>query len=499
MNGFPNSTVFTVSELNTHIRDLLAGSPVLNRLALRGEISNLRIYSSGHIYFTLKDEESSIPATMFNGAKILTFRPEDGMKVLCTGRVSVFVRDGQYRFYAATLQPDGAGTLAIAFKQLKEKLEKEGLLDKAHHKPIPVYPFRIGLITAPNGAAVRDLISVIRRRFPAAEMLLAPATVQGPSAPAELIRALRLLDRNRLCDVIIIGRGGGSAEDLWCFNDESLAREIYSCETPVISAVGHETDFTICDYVADLRAPTPSAAAEKAVPVQSEIEERILQSERRMFNASSRALNHLSDRVRLLASRPSISDPQYLIHERQQRLDMLESRLLSAASMRVRSLSDRLNSASTRLLLSDPEHLLALQKQRLETMRSDLFSALAGTIQKKTGELSALRVRFSLTDPGRQLSQQSQHVSLLSEKMNASVSRTIDRKDRMLSIQREKLYSLNPLSVLSRGFALAVRADGTVIRSPGELPKGTPFSVRLSEGTVGAVSDGPISKKTGEV
>ena len=240
MNGFPNSTVFTVSELNTHIRDLLAGSPVLNRLALRGEISNLRIYSSGHIYFTLKDEESSIPATMFNGAKILTFRPEDGMKVLCTGRVSVFVRDGQYRFYAATLQPDGAGTLAIAFKQLKEKLEKEGLLDKAHHKPIPVYPFRIGLITAPNGAAVRDLISVIRRRFPAAEMLLAPAMVQGPSAPAELIRALRLLDRNRLCDVIIIGRGGGSAEDLWCFNDEEVARAVAASEKPVVSGVGHE-------------------------------------------------------------------------------------------------------------------------------------------------------------------------------------------------------------------------------------------------------------------
>jgi len=445
--------VLTVTQLNTYVRDLLAGSPMLNSLALRGEISNLRAYSSGHIYFTLKDEESSIPATMFNGTRILNFRPEDGMKVLCTGRVSVYVRDGQYRFYANTLQPDGIGTLAVAFRQLKEKLEKEGLLAESHHKPIPAYPFRVGLITAPNGAAVRDLISVIRRRFPAAQILLSPATVQGPNAPAEMIRALHVLDGNRLCDVIIIGRGGGSAEDLWCFNDETLAREIFACRTPIISAVGHETDFTICDYVADLRAPTPSAAAEKAVPVQAEIEQSLLRSDARMSASVSKVLRHLSDRVGLLATRPVLSSPYYLINERRQRLDALEDKLLTALSQTVRSRSDRVTSLANRLAVANPAHFIVHQKQHLDALES----------------------RF-----------------------RASAVRQCDRKLHELRIQQEKLNSLNPLAVLSRGFALAVGEDGNVVRTADDLPKGTPFRVRLADGSVGAVSEGRVSKPQGE-
>ena len=445
--------VLTVTQLNTYLRDLLAGSPMLNSLALRGEISNLRAYSSGHIYFTLKDEESSIPATMFNGTRILNFRPEDGMKVLCTGRVSVYVRDGQYRFYANSLQPDGLGTLAVAFRQLKEKLEKEGLLSESHHKPIPNYPFRVGLITAPNGAAVRDLISVIRRRFPAAQILLSPATVQGPNAPAELIRALHVLDGNRLCDVIIIGRGGGSAEDLWCFNDESLAREIFACRTPIISAVGHETDFTICDYVADLRAPTPSAAAEKAVPVQAEIKQFLLRSAGRMSVSVSKIIRHLSDRVGLLATRPVLSNPYYLINERRQRLDALEDKLLTALSQTVRSRSDRVSILSNRLAVANPAHFITHQKQHLDALES----------------------RF-----------------------RAAAVRQCDRKLHELRIQQEKLNSLNPLAVLSRGFALAVGEDGTVLKTADDLPKGTPFRVRLADGSVGAVSEGRVSNPQGE-
>lgn len=390
----------TVEQLNQYIRECIFSAPLLNNLSVKGEISNLRTYTSGHMYFTLKDENSSLPAVMFNYASHLRFQPQNGMKVICFGRVDVYVRDGTYRLYANDIQPDGIGSLAIAFQQLKEKLEKEGLFAPEHRKPIPAFPFRVGLVTAPNGAAVRDLISVIRRRFPAAEIYLSPATVQGQNAPPELIRALRILDENRLCDVIIIGRGGGSMEDLWCFNDESLARAIYACRTPVISAVGHETDFTICDYVADLRAPTPSAGAEKAVPVQADIEVQLKNSGIRMAGALERSVRFYAHRVAALASRPVLASPQAFLNDRSQHLDMLESRLLG------------------------------------------------------------------------------------------SLSSALDQKRHRLDLQREKIKSLNPLSVLKRGFALAVSESGTVLRRAEDLPEGTPFTVRLSSGSVKAVSEG---------
>jgi len=271
----PRERALTVEQLNTYIKDYLNTSPLLQKVYVKGEISNVRVYGgSGHIYFTLKDENSAIPATMFGGASKLKFKPENGMKVLCLGRVAVFVRDGQYRLYAEEMEPDGIGSLYIAFEQLKKKLEAQGLFSPAHKKKIPKIPFSVGIITAPGGAAVRDMINVSHRRFPAAKLYLYPSLVQGPNAPAQLISALKNLDESGICDVIIIGRGGGSAEDLWCFNDENLARAVYDCKTPIISAVGHETDFTICDFVADLRAPTPSAAAELAVPDVRELKKQ---------------------------------------------------------------------------------------------------------------------------------------------------------------------------------------------------------------------------------
>ncbi len=324
----------TVEQLNTYIRDYLAGAPLLAHVTVRGELSNVRVYgASGHIYFTLKDEKSTIPATMFGGASKLRFKPESGMKVLCTGRVSVFVRDGQYRFYADSIEPDGVGALAIAFEQLKRRLEAEGLFDPEHKKRIPKIPFRVGIITAANGAAVRDMINVTRRRFPAAKLLLAPATVQGPGAPAELIASLRLLDQNALCDVILIGRGGGSMEDLWCFNDELLAREIYACRTPVISAVGHEIDFTICDFVADLRAPTPSAAAELAVPDAADLTRKFGNLQEKLASSVAASVQVLSQRLQALASRPVMTSPRAYFDERKQFVAQLEERLGRAVSV----------------------------------------------------------------------------------------------------------------------------------------------------------------------
>lgn len=392
------SQALTVEQLNSYIRDVIASAPLLNHVTVKGEISNLRIYSSGHLYFSLKDENSSLPATMFNGVGKLKFTPENGMKVICTGYVSVYVRDGQYRFYASDIMPDGVGSLAIAFEKLKAKLNAEGLFDQAHKKPIPKYPFRVGLVTAPNGAAVRDMINVTKRRFPAAEIILSPSTVQGPGAPAELISALQLLDSSSLCDVIIIGRGGGSMEDLWCFNDENLARAVFNCNTPIISAVGHEIDFTICDFVADMRAPTPSAAAELAVPDSAELLRKFSNVQTRLTQYLTTTTQYLSHRLSSLSSRPVLANPSVFLDEKKTFLLQVEDRL------------------------------------------------------------------------------------------SRSLDLTLDRKKNSLTLQKEKLMSLNPLSILDRGFSVTLSQDGKVVRNVADLPAGTDFRVRLSDGTVDAVS-----------
>ncbi len=271
--------VLTVAQLNAYVKQLIDSDNLLANVWIKGEISNFtNHYKTGHFYFTLKDPDSLIRAVMFkSAASKLKFLPENGMKVIVHGRISAFVRDGQYQIYIDSMEPDGIGSLYIAFEQLKRKLEAEGLFDKSRKRPIPKIPTRIGIITSPTGAAVRDMINITKRRFPLAKLTLFPSLVQGPDASAQLISGVRFFNAARVAksrfdvDVIIIGRGGGSIEDLWAFNDETLARTIASSEIPVISAVGHETDFTICDFAADVRAPTPSAAAELAVPDTSEL------------------------------------------------------------------------------------------------------------------------------------------------------------------------------------------------------------------------------------
>lgn len=265
--------VFTVSQINSRVSSLIASDPALQTVFVEGELSNVNINSkSGHMYFSLKDSKSVIRAVMFTwSVRNLRFRPEDGMKVIMRAQVTVYEPAGQYQLRVEDMQPDGVGVLAMQLEQLKKKLGSEGLFAAEHKKPIPALPKTVGVITSPTGAALRDIMQIIGRRFPIAQIVLAPVLVQGEEAPAQLARAVRLFSEQRVADVLIIGRGGGSMEDLWAFNDEYLARAIYDCEIPVISAVGHETDFTICDFVSDLRAPTPSAAAELAVPDSADL------------------------------------------------------------------------------------------------------------------------------------------------------------------------------------------------------------------------------------
>ena len=275
----------TVTQLNNYIKGILENIPPLRDIYVKGEISNYSPNRTGHVFFTLKDEGSLIPAVMFKyDLSQITFAPENGMKVICRGRISAYPAQGKYQLYVSEMTPDGVGALYIAFEQLKAKLADEGLFDSRYKKPIPKIPHRIGIITAPTGAAVRDMITVTGRRFPAAEIRLYPSLVQGENAPADLIKALDYFDKEGKCDVIIIGRGGGSIEDLWAFNNEALARRIFACRIPVISAVGHETDFTIADFVADKRAPTPSAAAEIAVPDAKDTKKQLLNVSKRLVD-----------------------------------------------------------------------------------------------------------------------------------------------------------------------------------------------------------------------
>jgi len=318
----------TVTQLTQYIKLLLDRDEILSQVCVRGELSNYKAHTSGHHYFTLKDEDAVISCVMFRGdAMKLRFRPESGMKVLLYGRVSLFPKSGQYQIYVSAMQPDGIGALAVAFEQLKQRLLEEGLFDKAHKKPLPQFPERVALVTSPTGAAVQDMIRILKRRWPLAEVLICPVRVQGEGAAEEIAQMLSYVDRHRLADVIITGRGGGSLEDLWAFNEECVARAIRCCETPVISAVGHEPDVTISDFAADVRAATPSNAAELAVCDAAALQNTLRQYQLRLEQAELRKLQTLRQQVQHFAENRVLRRPESYLQQRELHLEMLRQRL----------------------------------------------------------------------------------------------------------------------------------------------------------------------------
>ena len=325
--------IFGVTEVNELVKLLLDNEPVLQNICVRGELSNYKMYPSGHHYFSLKDEEGAIRCVMFKSSAMrLRFRPENGMKVVVTGRVTVFPRDGAYQLYCNTMTPEGVGDLAVAFEQLKAKLYAEGLFDPAHKKPLPAYPEKIAIVTSSAGAAVHDMIRILRRRYPIAKVILLPVRVQGVEAPPEIAGAIRYADKWKIGDVIITGRGGGSMEDLWAFNDERVARAIYGSETPVISAVGHEPDVTISDFVADARASTPSNAAEIAVPDQMELRRWLRGAEERMGQSEAARLEVLRQKLDTLASKRVMKDQLAYVQDKRMELVHVQQRLGDLAS-----------------------------------------------------------------------------------------------------------------------------------------------------------------------
>ncbi len=384
----------SVCQLNSYIKGVVDSDYRLKNILLCGEISNFtNHYRTGHFYLTLKDDKSSIKAVMFRSyAERIRFTPENGMKVIVFGSVSVFERDGQYQFYIENMEPDGVGSLNLAFEQLKEKLSKEGLFSQEYKKPIPSYPKTIGVVTSPTGAAFQDILNVLKRRWPLSNVLISPTAVQGEYAPGQIVRAIQSLDESGQADVIIVARGGGSIEDLWAFNDEGVARAIFACKTPVISGVGHETDFTIADFVADMRAPTPSAAAEISVPDKIEEMERISSlSIRASKNLLSR-IDRGRTEINRLMDRNVMRSPAMLINERRLLLD---------------SYIDKMNHS-------------------------------------------------------------------VSNQLNAEISR--------LSVTAGKLDAFSPLKVLSRGYTIPLKTDGTIAKGVNDLNIGENITLRLIDG-----------------
>ncbi len=326
----PTPTVYSVKDLNSYVKQILDNDDNLKHIFVSGEISNYKAHYSGHLYMTIKDASASVKAVMFAGnASRLRFVPENGMKVLIFGTVSLFPRDGSYQLYINDMQPDGAGALSIAFEQLKTKLAAEGLFSESHKKPIPKFPGKIGVITSETGAAVQDIFNILSRRFPAAKVILRSAQVQGEGAAQDIAKAIYEFNEQKAADVLIVGRGGGSVEDLWAFNEEVVARAVYASEIPVISAVGHETDYTICDFVADLRAPTPSAAAELAVPDTGELKSDLLSYKLRFLNVMKNMIDRERNRLTVIEKSAALRDPLTKLNESRRELMYFSERITS--------------------------------------------------------------------------------------------------------------------------------------------------------------------------
>ncbi|MBQ9993878.1 MAG: exodeoxyribonuclease VII large subunit [Clostridia bacterium] len=352
--------ILTVSQVNGYVKSILEEDGVLSDVTVAGEISNLKRHTSGHMYFSLKDEKGAIAAAMFKWqCQYLRFAPASGMKVLARGKITLYEPSGQYQMVVSSLQPDGVGELYAAYERLKAQLEREGLFDDARKKPLPKFPQRVGVVTSKTGAAVQDIINILTRRYPLAQIVLCPVAVQGADAPMQIAQAIRRLNREKACDVMIVGRGGGSIEDLWSFNDEGVARAIAASEIPVISAVGHETDFTICDFAADLRAPTPSAAAELAVPDIGELSRYISDVKNRMTSRLLMTVERYDAALGKVYSHPCFTNPLYTVETMSQQLDRTMMRISASCEAKLSECRERLASVAAAMSALDPMRVLA--------------------------------------------------------------------------------------------------------------------------------------------
>jgi len=434
----PMRRIWPVRELVGQVRELVEQE--WGDVWVEGEISNYRPATSGHLYFTLKDAEAQLRIVLFRRqAMLLRFRPEDGLHVLVRGRVSVYEQSGQMQLVAETMEPVGAGSLQLAFEQLKARLKTEGLFDEERKQPLPAFPRTVGIITSPTGAVIRDFLNIVSRRHSGLNVLLFPVSVQGDSSPAEIVAALEELNANGLVDVIVIARGGGSLEDLAAFNSERVARAIAGSRLPVVSAIGHETDFTIADFVADLRAPTPSAAAELITEAQHKIAERVAEQSNRLARAARFQLLQARQRLTRVPVSRAEGRINTLLHRLAQRLDDLSSRLETSISGQLRLHQRNVADLTAAVLRHDPRQRLSQARERLTIGRTRLVHWMERSLHEAAAHFTALDAR---------------------------------------------LHSLSPLAVLDRGYALVLDAEGALVRSTTQVAPGDKLVTRLSDGAI---------------
>jgi exodeoxyribonuclease VII large subunit len=479
------SRVLTVGELTRQIKTALEDR--YQRVAVQGEISNLSRPSSGHFYFTLKDAEATLSAVLFrNQARLMRFELAAGQQVVCKGRLTLYEPRGQYQLAVESVEPVGLGALAVAFDQLKAKLSAEGLFDAARKRPVPVLPRRIGVVTSPSGAAIRDFLRVLHHRFPNLPVLIAPTRVQGEGAGAEVASALK-----RLCawsarqpageglDVVLLTRGGGSLEDLWAFNEEVLARAIASASLPVVSAVGHEVDFTIADFVADLRCPTPTAAGERLAPERVKELEQVAVRRRRLHKAMERA--HTNAHRELLQLRQRVGDPRREIGHARLALDHGADRLLAALRKTLDARGSALAQTKEQLHRAHPREQLLAHERSLRQHRDRLHAALARALAADHRALGGLRDRLTAHSPRPHVLRCRNAVLARGARLAQLERSLMTARHRRFDAARARLDALSPLKVMSRGYAIAFGADGHVVRRADELAPGDALRVRLPD------------------
>ena len=440
LNLAPERKIWSVSELTARIRDTLAAQ--FSNLWVEGEVSNYRPAQSGHLYFTLKDEKAQVRCVCFRNQAIrLKFRPEDGLKLIVRGSIGVYEPRGEYQIYVEHIEPAGLGALQLAFEQLKKRLESEGLFDESRKKPLPVLPSRIGVVTSPRGAAVRDIIRILRRRFPGLHLLVYPVRVQGEGAAEDIVGALEFFNRKRPVDVILLARGGGSIEDLWAFNEESVARAIAACKIPIVTGVGHESDFTIADFVADVRASTPSAAAEIVVRSRQEFDRHLKELEHKISQQMRYILLEWRHALKELATHMGFRRLEELLRRHRQQTDELALRLGTALQARLERVRRRYTIAGTRIASFD-------LRARIRTL-------------------------------GLRLVQRSAELGVRIERLLVS---KVQRLERL----RLQLEERSPLRVLERGYAICTDAAGNLVRAANQVAIGDEVNVQLSRGRLGA-------------
>ncbi len=430
----------TITALTKYIKRKFDADPHLQDMYVKGEISNFKQHSSGHMYFTLKDEKARILAVMFSSFnKSIKFRPENGMKVLVKGDITVYEQSGQYQMYIKEMQPDGIGDLYLAFEQLKEKLLKQGLFSKEYKKPLPKYPHTVGVITSPTGAAIRDILTTLKRRYPIANIIVIPALVQGEQGAASIVKAIEQANQSQEIDVLIVGRGGGSIEELWSFNEEIVARAIFASRIPIISAVGHETDTTIADYVADLRAPTPTGAAELAVPHIDELIERVLTRQTRIIRKIKEKINVQAQRYDRLSKSYAFKYPQRLYEQKVEQVDKSTELLQRAAQA---------------LFLNRNEGYIRT-KRRLE--RNNLNMLLQTSVLQQTKTEKALNRAFA-------------NLLLAKKKEHQRVNMALD--------------ALSPLKIMDRGYSLVYNEDDHLVKSTEQIRLNDNIKIKLVDGSI---------------